>query len=54
MKLISKGPTICLLRERGGGGGGGKGDFRKNISCRLISREKILKENQNRGEKFLD
>ena len=24
MKLISKGPTICLLRE-----GGGKGDFRK-------------------------
>ena len=25
MKLISKGPTIWLLRE----GGGGKGDFRK-------------------------
>ena len=51
MKFISKGPTICLFEGRGGGG---KGDFRKNISCRLISREKILKENQNRGKKFLD
>lgn len=49
--LSVRGRPFAFWRK---GAGRGKGDFRINIPCRLISREKILKENQNRGKKFLD